>query len=127
MRTQQGGTAAERAGSGVGLIRRKRQGLGRPDRIYVMNFVSAQSSPNGSSDSPKALEPPETEIQLSENGNSDTETSCFETSVSPENSTAGIPKGEPNKTDPKQKTSLDKGTQRKTTENELPSLTQCTA
>jgi len=25
------------------------------------------------------------------------------------------------------KTSLDKGTQRKTTENELPSLTQCTA
>ena len=28
---------------------------------------------------------------------------------------------------PKKKTSLDKGTQRKTTENELPSLTQCTA
>ena len=27
----------------------------------------------------------------------------------------------------KLKTSLDKGTQRKTTENELPSLTQCTA
>ena len=27
----------------------------------------------------------------------------------------------------KKKTSLDKGTQRKTTENELPSLTQCTA
>lgn len=27
----------------------------------------------------------------------------------------------------KRKTSLDKGTQRKTTENELPSLTQCTA
>ena len=27
----------------------------------------------------------------------------------------------------KMKTSLDKGTQRKTTENELPSLTQCTA
>ena len=27
----------------------------------------------------------------------------------------------------KTKTSLDKGTQRKTTENELPSLTQCTA
>jgi len=27
----------------------------------------------------------------------------------------------------KQQTSLDKGTQRKTTENELPSLTQCTA
>ena len=26
-----------------------------------------------------------------------------------------------------QETSLDKGTQRKTTENELPSLTQCTA
>ena len=28
---------------------------------------------------------------------------------------------------PASKTSLDKGTQRKTTENELPSLTQCTA
>lgn len=28
---------------------------------------------------------------------------------------------------PATKTSLDKGTQRKTTENELPSLTQCTA
>lgn len=28
---------------------------------------------------------------------------------------------------PSVKTSLDKGTQRKTTENELPSLTQCTA
>lgn len=27
----------------------------------------------------------------------------------------------------KRETSLDKGTQRKTTENELPSLTQCTA
>lgn len=32
---------------GLGLIRRKRQGLGRPDRIYVMNFVSAQTSQNG--------------------------------------------------------------------------------
>lgn len=29
---------------GLDLIRRKRQGLGRPDRIYVMNFVSAQAS-----------------------------------------------------------------------------------
>ena len=29
--------------------------------------------------------------------------------------------------DPAKQTSLDKGTQRKTTENELPSLTQCTA
>ena len=29
--------------------------------------------------------------------------------------------------DGKYQTSLDKGTQRKTTENELPSLTQCTA
>lgn len=28
---------------------------------------------------------------------------------------------------PTKQTSLDKGTQRKTTENELPSLTQCTA
>ena len=73
-----------------------------------MNFVSAQTSQNGSSDSPKALEPPETENQLSENGNSDTETSCFETSASPESSAAGIPKGETNKTDPKQKESSEK-------------------
>ena len=33
----------------------------------------------------------------------------------------------PNKDVWKTETSLDKGTQRKTTENELPSLTQCTA
>lgn len=32
-----------------------------------------------------------------------------------------------NKTKDTMETSLDKGTQRKTTENELPSLTQCTA
>ena len=89
---------------GLGLIRRKRQGLGRPDRIYVMNFVSGQTSQNGSSAS---LKTPETEIQLSENGNSDTETSSFETSASPENSAAGIPKGETNKTDLKQKESSD--------------------
>ena len=36
----------------MGLIRRKRQGLGRPDRIYVMNFVTShvQSSENGNPD-----------------------------------------------------------------------------
>lgn len=36
----------------MGLIRRKRQGLGKPDRIYVMNFVTGhvQSSENGNSD-----------------------------------------------------------------------------
>ena len=92
---------------GLGLIRRKRQGLGRPDRIYVMNFVSAQTSQNGSSETPDGMGPPETENQLSENGNSDTETSPFETSASPENSAAGIPKEETNKTDPKQKESSD--------------------
>ena len=84
---------------GLGLIRRKRQGLGRPDRIYVMNFVSAQSSQNGSSETPGVQEPPKTELQLSENGNSGIETSPFETSASPENNSAGIPKGETNKTD----------------------------
>ena len=81
---------------GLGLIRRKRQGLGRPDRIYVMNFVSAQSSPNGSSETPDA---PEAELQLSENGNSGIETSCFETSAMPENNTTGVLKREANKTD----------------------------
>lgn len=33
----------------------------------------------------------------------------------------------PNQSASAEETSLDKGTQRKTTENELPSLTQCTA
>ena len=89
----------------LGLIRRKRQGLGRPDRIYVMNFVSAQSSQNGSSETPDA---PEAELQSSENGNSDTETSSFEPSASPQNSAVGIPKGETNKTDLKQNKSSDK-------------------
>ena len=92
---------------GLGLIRRKRQELGRPDRIYVMNFVSAKTSTNGSSETPGVQELPGTENQLSENGNSDMETSCFETSASPENSTAGIPKEETNKTDLKQKESSD--------------------
>ena len=84
---------------GLGLIRRKRQGLGRPDRIYVMNFVSAQSSQNGSSETPGVQEPPEAELQLSENGNSATETSCFETSAMPENNATGVLKREANKTD----------------------------
>jgi hypothetical protein len=92
---------------GLGLIRRKRQGLGRPDRIYVMNFVSTQTSQNRSSETPGVQELPGTENQLSENGNSDPETSCFETSASPENSAADIPKGETNKTDLKQKESSD--------------------
>lgn len=36
----------------MGLIRRKRQGQGKPDRIYVMNFVTGhvQSSENGNPD-----------------------------------------------------------------------------
>ena len=90
---------------GLGLIRRKRQGLGRPDRIYVMNFVSAQSSQNGSSETPDA---PETELQSSENGNSCIETSPFETSASPENNATGVPKGEANKTDQNKTESSDK-------------------
>ena len=34
----------------IGLIRRKRQGLGKPDRIYVMNFSSGQRSRNRTSE-----------------------------------------------------------------------------
>ena len=48
----------------MGLIRRKHQGLGKPDKIYVMNFVTVrhrQSSENGNSEKANS--------QPSENGN----------------------------------------------------------
>ena len=56
----------------MGLIRRKRQGLGRPDRIYVMNFVTGhvQRSENGNSDAaglaPDGKEVPESVPQRAE-------------------------------------------------------------
>ena len=36
---------------GIGLIRRKRQGMGRPNLIYVMNFNSSEEAAGGSKDS----------------------------------------------------------------------------
>ena len=36
---------------GIGLIRRKRQGMGRPNLIYVMNFNSSEEAVAGSEDS----------------------------------------------------------------------------
>ena len=60
-----------------GLIQRKKQGLGRPDMIYVMNFVTGQENA------------PKEEVKTSENGKSGL----------PERGTQDLPKGEPNKTD----------------------------
>ncbi len=41
--------------AGFGLIERKRQGLGKPDRVYVMNFISNfQKSENCTSGSPNS-------------------------------------------------------------------------
>ena len=56
---------------GIGLIQRKRQGLGKPDVIYVMNFISApelQTSEKGKSAPPAPAE----EVQSSENRSSGT-------------------------------------------------------
>ena len=90
----------------TGLIQRKRQGLGRPDRIYVMNFVSgsnAQSSQNRNSEQPdyqgnEEYPTPSPEFRNSENGNSDPETSCFETSAPPDIGGQDYPKEEGNNT-----------------------------
>ena len=90
---------------GCGLIQRKRQGLGRPDRIYVMNFVSnpAQSSQYGNSEQPGDDEIPEEsipyqDIQNSDNGNSVPETSFFETSAPPDFGVQDCPKEDANNT-----------------------------
>lgn len=54
--------------SDVGLIRRKRQGLGHPDRIYVMNFTSGnvQKSQNDTSGVDSQARSPVLEPQKSE-------------------------------------------------------------
>ena len=58
---------------GMGLIRRKKQGLGRPDRIYVMNFISGNNKTSdyrnsGSDDTHSDVL--FGDFQTSENGNS---------------------------------------------------------
>ncbi len=55
--------------SDVGLIRRKRQGLGHPDKIYVMNFTSGnvQKSQNETSGADELPRSPDLEPQKSEN------------------------------------------------------------
>lgn len=45
--------------AGIGLIQRKRQGLGKPDRIYVMNFSSGQKSQNRTSGDARDTTAPE--------------------------------------------------------------------
>ena len=75
----------------IGLIRRRRQGLGKPDRIYVMNFTTGadnQTSKNGKSDKPGADDihcscVPKEEMQNSQNGTSNLQIS--------ENGTSGYP------------------------------------
>ncbi len=92
---------------GMGLIRRKRQGQGKPDRIYVMNFVSAmevQISEDGNPDTPAPWpygEPIPTgeDIQNAQKGKSDPQTADFETSSHPENGMLDCPEQEANKND----------------------------
>jgi hypothetical protein len=91
----------------LGLIQRKRQGLGRPDRIYVMNFTSqnkAQTSDFGNSVDEEKEEfedapPVKAELQDSQNGNSEGQTSHFETSAVPEMGVLDLPKPDANKTE----------------------------
>ena len=68
-------------GSGIGLIERKRQGLGKPNRIYVKNFMSVFRNPKAES-----LEFQESEVQSSEKQNS----------VIPKNGVQGFRKSESN-------------------------------
>lgn len=73
---------------GIGLIQRKRQGLGKPDVIYVMNFISApehQTSEKGNSAPP----PPAEEVQSSENGSS--RPTYFQTSGPPKTGVLDFP------------------------------------
>ena len=75
----------------IGLIRRRRQGLGKPDRIYVMNFTTGtdnQLSENRTSDDPDTDDKhhsciPKEEMQNSHNGTSGLQMS--------ENGTSGYP------------------------------------
>ena len=113
----------------VGLIRRKRQGLGKPDRIYVMNFITGgenetsdygnsgpddphdrasnedcQTSENGNSGAADTgmgndFGFPTEENQTSDYGNSGLWTSDYEPSRLPETGTPPFPKGERNKND----------------------------
>lgn len=81
---------------GIGLIQRKRQGLGKPDMVYVMNFISApelQISEKGNSAPPIPAE----EVQSSENRSS--ETTCFEPSGFPEMGVLDFPIGDCNNTE----------------------------
>ena len=91
----------------IGLIRRKRQGLGKPDRIYVMNFITEednQTSENGKSDNPDMEHKhhshiPKEEIQNSQNRNSGSQTSENGNSGYPVFGAPEFPKEERNKND----------------------------
>jgi hypothetical protein len=67
---------------GVGLIRRKRQGQGKPDQIYVMNFVT-NSQTSEKQHSEPVISPenaPEQRFQSAENQTSENQTSEKQTS-----------------------------------------------
>lgn len=51
--------------SDLGLIRRKRQGLGKPDRIYVMNFCSGHHQKSQNETTEQGMEPKSAENERS--------------------------------------------------------------
>ena len=91
----------------IGLIRRRRQGLGKPDRIYVMNFTTGadnQISEYGNSGKRDTNDKhgscvPKEEMQNSQNGTSDLQMSENRTSGHPVFGVPEVPKEERIKND----------------------------
>jgi hypothetical protein len=82
---------------GLGLIQRKRQGLGKPDRIYVMNFTvcgEVQNADSGNSENPETAD-----FSDAQNGHSSPQRSPFETSAALKPGALDRPKAEGNKTE----------------------------
>lgn len=91
----------------IGLIRRRRQGLGKPDRIYVMNFTTSADNQISEKRTPDYSDAgnkhdsriPKEEIQNSPNGTSALQISENGTSGYPECGGPEVPKEERNKND----------------------------
>ena len=75
----------------VGLIERKKQGQGKPAKIYVKNFVSEDTSQSKTPSPPKtgSAESPKEDVQTSRKG----------TSKPPETGLPDLPKRDPNNTE----------------------------
>ena len=85
------------AGKGVGLIERIRQGQGRPAKIYVKQFTTAEIPPQPVSPSPSAEpEPRLPESRSQDFGITETKTSENQKSRLPENRSADFGKSEGN-------------------------------